>query len=366
MKPLAVYIHVPFCPSKCGYCDFNSYAMNGEIIERTSRAIVSEIRNSPHKGRPAKTIFFGGGTPTFIPVNQLLSIYDEVIKTHPPLENCEITSEANPGTVDREKFACMRKAGFNRISIGGQSFDKNDLIRLERIHESDDISRAVGGAKDAGFENINLDLMFALPHQTMKAWESNLRKAIELQTQHLSLYNLTIEPNTKFYRLHLRGQLQLPPESLQAEMYEKTLDMMNESGFHHYEISNFAKPGFECKHNLCYWHGEEYAGYGPGAVEQIYNIRSTNIKHPIRYCEAVENHLDLSCEKEILTEKEIRIEEIMLGLRLDKGISISSARPNEQKLEQIIRGGYAQRDDGRIKLTRKGKLFCNTVVLELI
>lgn len=366
MKPLAVYIHVPFCPSKCGYCDFNSYAMNGEIIERTSRAIVSEIRNSPHKGRPAKTIFFGGGTPTFIPIKQLLSIFDEVIKTHPPQESCEITSEANPGTVDREKFSEMRKAGFNRISIGGQSFDKNDLIRLERIHESDDISRAVGGAKDAGFENINLDLMFGLPHQSMSAWQSNLKKAIKLETTHLSLYNLTIEPNTKFYKLHLRGQLHLPPESLQAEMYEKTLDMMNEIGFHHYEISNFAKLGFECKHNLCYWHGEEYAGYGPGAVEQVNNIRSTNIKHPIHYCEAVEHQHELSCEKEILTEKEIRIEEIMLGLRLDEGISLSSTRLDEQKLEQIIRGGYVQKDDGRIKLTRKGKLFCNSVVLELI
>lgn len=340
--------------------------MNGDIVERTSRAIVSEIRDSPHKGRLAKTIFFGGGTPTFIPIKQLLSIFDEVIKTHPPQESCEITSEANPGTVDREKFSEMRKAGFNRISIGGQSFDKNDLIRLERIHESDDISRAVGGAKDAGFENINLDLMFGLPNQTMSAWELNLKKAIKLQTTHLSLYNLTIEPNTKFYKLHLRGQLHLPPESLQAEMYEKTLDMMNESGFHHYEISNFAKLGFECKHNLCYWHGEEYAGYGPGAVEQVNNIRSTNIKHPIHYCEAVEHQHELSCEKEILTEKEIRIEEIMLGLRLDEGISLSSTRLDEQKLEQIIRGGYVQKDDGRIKLTRKGKLFCNSVVLELI
>jgi len=276
MTPLAIYVHTPFCPSKCGYCDFNSYAMSGDIMERTVRATVREIEASPWAGRPAKTIFFGGGTPTFLAENQLLRIFEAVLQTHPPIEGAEITSEANPGTVDMPKFEAMRKAGFNRISRGAQSFESKDLIRLGRVHSESDIERAFQAARSAGFANINLDLMFALPGQSPRGWHENLRRAIELAPEHLSLYCLTLEPNTAFYKEAQRGELVLPLEEVQVTMYEQCLDELAEAGYGQYEISNFSKPGLECRHNLCYWRAEDYAGYGPGAVGTVEGVRRTN------------------------------------------------------------------------------------------
>ncbi|MCB8932199.1 MAG: coproporphyrinogen III oxidase family protein, partial [Chthonomonadaceae bacterium] len=214
--PLAVYVHTPFCPSKCGYCDFNSYAMDGPIVERTIVAIEREIRSSPWAGRPAKTVFFGGGTPTFLTEHQLVGLLNAVLEVHPPVEGAEITSEANPGTVDRPKFAAMRAAGFNRISLGAQSFLEDDLVLLGRVHRVGEIERAVLAARDAGFDNVNLDLMFALPGQTLRAWGANLDRAIALTPEHLSLYCLTLEPNTPFYKEHLRGTLVQPDEEPQV------------------------------------------------------------------------------------------------------------------------------------------------------
>jgi len=278
--PLAIYVHTPFCPSKCGYCDFNSYAMSGEIMERTTRAICAEIERSPIRGRPAKTIFFGGGTPTFLETHQLLRILETVLEAHPPIDGCEITSEANPGTVDAAKFKDMRAAGFNRISLGAQSFAEDDLVTLGRVHKAGEIERAVESARTAGFDNLNLDLMFALPNQSRHGWESNLDRAINLDPEHLSLYCLTIEPNTAFHKLAHKGILPLPDEEQQAEMYDQTLAKVQGHGFNLYEISNYAKPGRECQHNLCYWRAEEYAGYGPGAVGAIETNAPTAIAPP--------------------------------------------------------------------------------------
>lgn len=398
--PIAVYVHIPFCPTKCGYCDFNSYAMEGEIMERTARAIAKEIRRSPLKGRPAKTIFFGGGTPTFLSEAQLLHVFEAVLETHPPVENAEITSEANPGTVDAEKFLAMRRAGFNRISMGAQSFLDSDLLALGRIHRSGEIERAYDAARNAGFDNVNLDLMFALPQQSMHGWRRNLDRALALDPEHLSLYCLTIEPNTAFYKQHLRGQLVLPDDDQQVAMYEECLDRTAAAGYEQYEISNFAKPGRECRHNLCYWHGDEYVGYGPGAVGAISpdpstmavwrvspeprgvtdtpldtlhtasvegsgaRVRYTNLKHPERYCAAVEAGEALAFESETLTDDLLRMESIMLGLRLTDGMP----RPalDKRSLQKVIDRGWVAATDQRIWLTREGRHFCSEVVLALV
>ena len=370
--PLAVYVHTPFCPSKCGYCDFNSYAMSGDIMERTTRAMVAEIKSSPSRGRPAKTIFFGGGTPTFLPEYQLLRILDSVLEVHPPLPGAEITSEANPGTADAGKFRAMRRAGFNRISLGAQSFLDSDLLRLGRIHRAGEIERAVEIARDAGFDNLNLDLMFALPGQSRRAWEANLRRALALQPEHLSLYCLTLEPNTPFYKQHLKGQLEQPDDEDQVAMYEQCVDMAAAAGYEQYEISNFAKPGHECKHNLCYWNAEEYAGYGPGAVGCVAEpateqpVRYTNLKHPDGYCAAVEAGQPTAFEREELTAAIQRVERIMLGLRLNSGFEAGGLNISDASLANLQSKGWITRSGDTVSLTAEGRHFCSEVALALI
>jgi oxygen-independent coproporphyrinogen-3 oxidase len=369
-RSVAVYVHIPFCPTKCGYCDFNSYAMQGNIVDRTVDAIVQEIMQSPHRGRKAKTIFFGGGTPTYLEEAELLRIFEAVLAVHPPIESAEITSEANPGTVDAAKFAAMRNAGFNRISLGAQSFLDSDLLTLGRIHRSGEIERAVGAAREAGFDNINLDLMFGLPQQSMIGWKNNMERALSLQPEHLSLYCLTIEQNTAFYKMQLRGQLDLPDDEAQVTMYEMCLDRSFEAGYAQYEISNFALPGRECRHNLCYWHAEEYAGYGPGAVGAMdfddNRVRYTNLKHPDAYCSAVEAGRPLPFESEVLTEATLRVERIMLGLRMNDGLETSGLDLPPVSVQKLLSRGWIEVDAERIRLTRSGRHFCSEVALELI
>jgi oxygen-independent coproporphyrinogen III oxidase len=364
MSPLAVYVHVPFCPSKCGYCDFNSYAMDGAIIGRTVDAIATDIRRSPHAGRPAKTIFFGGGTPTYLAVEDLNRLLHAVMEIHPPLADCEITSEANPGTVDASKFSAMRAAGFNRISLGAQSFLDDDLIRLDRVHRASEIERAVGSAREAGFDNLNLDLMFALPDQSRFGWTKNLETALRLAPEHLSLYCLTIEPNTAFYKKHLHGQLNLPDEEVQVAMYEECLQRTADAGYEHYEISNFARPGRECRHNLEYWYGNEYAAYGPGAVGQVGGRRFTNLKHPKGYCDAVEAGTPLAFESEVLDASMQRTEQIMLGLRLNEGIPLSWVE--SRAAQDVERLGWIELANDRIRLTPDGRHFCSEVAMRLM
>lgn len=365
MTPIAVYVHTPFCPSKCGYCDFNSYAMSGEIMERTTDATVQEILASPWRGRPAKTIFFGGGTPTYLPDGQLARILDAVREVHPPLPDCEITSEANPGTVDTPKFEGMVAAGFNRVSLGVQSFSTGDLMRLGRVHEAGDVGTAVVMARRAGFKSLNLDLMFGLPGQSVAAWRRNLDLALSLRPDHLSLYCLTIEPNTRFYRLNLKGMLHLPDEEAQIEMYDLAMSRCAEAGLIQYEISNFARPGFECRHNLCYWLAEDYAGYGPGAVGCVGGVRSTNQKHPERYISAVDGSLPLKCEEEALDEDAKRTERIMLGLRLNSGLDPAGLALAPKALARLRERGWIEEGDV-IRLTPLGRRFCSEATVELL
>ena len=361
--PIAVYVHVPFCPSKCGYCDFNSYAMSGPIIGRTVDAIEREILASPLAGTPAKTIFFGGGTPTFLEAPDLLRLLHAAQRVHPPITECEITTEANPGTVDAAKFAALRAGGFNRVSLGAQSFLDSDLLRLERVHKADEIGRAVHAAREAGFDNLNLDLMFALPGQHPRAWSANLARALKLEPDHLSLYCLTIEPNTKFYARHLKGQLVLPDEDAQVGMYDEAIRKTTEAGYVQYEISNFCRPGYECRHNLEYWRAEPYAAYGPGAVGASASERTTNLKGPELYCAAVEAGRSPVYEREPLDEETLRLERIMLGLRLNDGLPNVGLNPAD--LARVLRRGWVHVTEETVRLTPEGRHFCSEVALEL-
>lgn len=363
LSPTAIYIHTPFCPSKCGYCDFNSYAMSGEIVDRTVASMIAEVERSPWRGTPAKTIFFGGGTPTFLPTEGLLSLLQAVTDAHPPMSECEITSEANPGTVDSQKFSAMRAAGFNRLSLGAQSFFEDDLVRLGRVHRVGEIERAVTLAKEAGFQNINIDLMFALPGQSVEAWAHNVQRAIALETQHLSLYCLTLEPNTPFYTQSLRGRLVQPDDEVQVEMFDVAHRAATGAGFEHYEISNYCKPGLESRHNLCYWRGESYVGYGPGAVGFMDGVRYTNLKHPVRYSDAVDARQDLSYERESVQGQTRETERIMLGIRLSEGIALDGLP--SRAVQRLVQRGWVEATD-RLRLTDSGRHFCSEVALELI
>ena len=403
-QPVAVYVHTPFCLSKCGYCDFNSYAMRGGIVQRTVDAILAEIRGTPWRGRPAKTLFFGGGTPTFLSEKQLLDILDAVLDAHPAVDGAEITSEANPGTADAEKFLSMRRAGFNRISLGAQSFLDTDLKKLGRAHSALDIGASVDLARRAGFDNLSLDLMFALPGQTASAWKENLRRVIQLGTDHLSLYCLTLEPGTAFHRLHTAGRLTQPDDEAQVEMYDTCVEAMAIAGFAQYEISNFAAPGRECRHNLCYWHGEEYLAYGPGAVGCVgfddatrdqrseigdrrseigdrvagldtkgpravggpVRVRYTNRRRPSGYCSAIEEGGVLWEEQEVLDDATLRTERIMLGLRLNEGVVPEELSLDEGAMHGLEARSWVERSSGRLRLTPTGRHFCNDVAAELI
>jgi oxygen-independent coproporphyrinogen-3 oxidase len=374
VSPVAVYVHVPFCPSKCGYCDFNSYALSGEIVPQTVAAMLSQIETSPFAGVPAKTIFFGGGTPTFLDEASLMSILEAVMRVHPPVENCEITSEANPGTVDASKFRAMRAGGFNRISLGAQSFLDSDLIALERVHKGGDIERAFFAAREAGFDNVNLDLMFALPNQTRRGWTANLERALAMEPDHLSLYCLTIEPNTAFYRRHLRGELHLPDDDAQVAMYDECVEKTAEKGYEAYEISNFAKPGRACQHNLEYWHAAPYLAYGPGAVGCLSDglakmagrngsIRYTNHKQPRLYVEKMAIGSTTWLEEEALTPETHEVERLMLGLRLAEGVEL--AERDENVLRKLIDRQWIDLSGQRVTLTAEGRHFCSEVALEL-
>lgn len=333
-------------------------------MSRTTAATLREIERSERSGSPAKTIFVGGGTPTYLPAEQITSLLAGIAVIHPLSPDSEVTSESNPGTADSDKYAAMREAGFNRLSLGAQSFLDDDLLRLERVHSSDAIGNAVRKAREAGFTNINLDLMFALPGQSRYAWNRNLDRALELEPEHLSLYCLTIEPNTNFYKRHLRGELDLPDDEAQVAMYEDCLDSLDAAGYQQYEISNFAKPGYECRHNLAYWNGEEYAGYGPGAVGYLNGVRYTNLKHPERYCDAVETGRPLRFDQEQISPQTHKVEQVMLGLRLNQGIPLCLV--DESALPKLLDRKWIEVDADRIRLTRSGRHFCSEVALELI
>ncbi|NIQ03109.1 MAG: radical SAM family heme chaperone HemW, partial [Nitrospinaceae bacterium] len=267
MNPIGLYLHIPYCLHKCGYCDFNSHNINEGEMASYVRALLREIAHySKAAGnREVHTIFFGGGTPTTLPFADLARIL-EACRTYyhvPP--DAEITCEANPATIPQADLSLLRSAGFNRLSVGVQSFDADELRLLERVHSVDEVDLTVERARQAGFDNLSLDLMFGLPGQTAEQWQDNLEQALGLCPEHISAYNLTIEPGTTFHKQQAQGRLIMPPDDCQRELFETTIDTLTGAGYGHYEISNYAKPGRQCRHNLNYWTGGEFIGLGAGA-----------------------------------------------------------------------------------------------------
>lgn len=373
---LAIYVHIPFCTKHCAYCDFNTYVEKAQskVVDDTVEAICEDIRRTAQslsdaqRSRPVASVFFGGGTPTFLSGEQITRILISLRNAFFVHNDAEISSEANPSSSDSEKFGQMREAGFNRLSVGVQAFQDPILIAMDRFHTANEAERALQAARTAGFDNLNLDLMFGLPKQRLADWEESLERALALETEHLSLYALTLEAGTRFERLYAGGKLELPGEDAELEMYERAIEILTAAGYAHYEVSNFALEGFQCRHNRVYWENREYLGFGAGAVSYLEGRRWKRERLPAQYIRKVREGLDLSVESETLRAEETLGETMMLGLRLREGVSLSAIEARfgieplsyfAEPIAELEGRGWLVREGDALKLTHAGMLLAN-------
>lgn len=321
MKPISIYIHIPFCKSKCLYCDFASFANREKDYDRYVQALVLEIKSKAcaYQDFEIKSIFIGGGTPTVLPSDYIVKIMDALWKNYTIAADAEMTVEANPGTINLDKLTALRKSGINRISMGVQAWQDRLLKKLGRIHSQEQFLEGYELARQAGFNNINLDLMFTLPTQTLEDWEQTLENTIKLKPEHISTYSLIIEETTPFYDMYSKKELILPDEMTDRKMYYKAKELLKQNGYVHYEISNFAKPGFESKHNIVYWKQKQYVGFGLGAHSYIDKTRFHNTYDINQYLTQDDCVEDIE-KSDIYDEY---AEYMFLGLRLIEGVSIS-------------------------------------------
>ncbi|KRE90345.1 coproporphyrinogen III oxidase [Paenibacillus sp. Soil766] len=320
--PTAVYIHIPFCTNKCHYCDFNSYVLKGqpvmEYLDALEREMELTVRD--HSPQKVETIFVGGGTPTVLLPDQM-ERFLRIVRTYFPADSTEVefSMEANPGTTDEDKLAVMKAGGVNRISFGVQSFNNDILAAIGRIHNTDDVHRSIANAKKLGFDNLSIDLMFGLPKQTVEIMQATLDEALSLDLQHYSIYSLKVEENTLFHTLFNKNQLPLPSEDEEVDMYELIMKRLEGAGYKQYEISNFAKPGRESRHNTMYWRNRSYYGLGAGAHGYMNGKRHVNVKGIQPYIDATKLGLPIM-EQFDVTPQEAMEDFMMVGLRLLEGV----------------------------------------------
>ena len=381
MKELELYLHIPFCVKKCNYCDFLSAPAEEETRAAYVDALLEEIRGFDEpEDYEVVTVFFGGGTPSILPGQEIFRIMEALREKFSFRKGAEITLEANPGTVDKEKLVCYKKAGINRLSFGLQSADAEELKKLGRIHTWEKFQESFQLAREAGFSNINVDLMSALPGQTKESWEKTLRQVLALQPEHISAYSLIIEEGTLFYQLYEKDVERrdageepelLPSEEEERAMYEATGRILKEQGYLHYEISNYAKPGRECRHNLGYWQRRDYLGFGLGAATLL---------NPVRYknTEDLEAYLggDFSKKEFFVLTKDNQIEETMfLGLRVLEGVSKEKFREQfscelrvvyRKELEKLEQEGLLEEEGDFVRLTSRGIDLSNPVLAEFL
>jgi len=377
-QSLGLYIHTPYCIHKCGYCDFNSHPIKHDEMDHYIDALVAEMKHYAKiysNTNIIKTIFLGGGTPTTLTVYQLERILTECVKEFKVSPDAEITIEANPATIDIEQMKSIRQTGYNRISIGVQSFDKTELKLLDRAHGPEEVHSTVDCARKAGFDNLSLDLMFAVPNQSLSSWESNLDKALEKNPEHLSTYNLTIEQGTAFSKLQSNGKLIMPEDDHQLELYKKTIERLTKKGLHHYEISNFAQQGKECAHNITYWENKNTLGLGAGASSYMNGTRFKNTNLPAHYIRQIKEEKTAVEHSETLEPRQAMGETIMLGLRLLQGISIHQFERRFQVsfinlFKNIIHSLKEKElilfEGDSLRLSPKGLFLADSVILEFI
>jgi oxygen-independent coproporphyrinogen-3 oxidase len=389
MQPFSLYVHIPFCTAKCTYCDFNSYAGQDSLMEPYATAVAEEARlwAAQVAGREVETVFFGGGTPSLLPLPEMSVIVDALRAYFDIREDAEFSLEANPGTVDGPHLEGLRELGFNRISFGVQSFHDEELRTLERIHDAEAVEDAYRWAREAGFENVNLDLIYGLQGQTLQGWRTNLERALALGPDHLSLYALTLEEGTPMTRDVERGRQRGPDLDLQADMFEWSLERMRRAGFQHYEISNWSRPGRECRHNLVYWRNGDWLGLGAGAHSHLLGERFADAASPRRYVELVQEttsspsprrEMGLGGEDSPLTamrqvvmregpdQAREMAETAFLALRLREGLDVASFerrfgveidRVFGNAIAETLALGLTERVDGRLRVRDEAVLL---------
>ena len=377
-----VYVHIPYCIKKCPYCDFNSYGVGRRIPEKEyTEAVLRELDfyTETIEKFPLDSIFFGGGTPSLFSPESIGKIISRILEVSPPSDSLEVSLEVNPKTADLDKLSGFRDVGVNRVSVGVQSFSERKLKLLGRINSPDDSRRVLEDIVKAGFDNFNLDLMFGVSFETLEEWRADLERAVEFGSSHISAYCLTIEDDTDFGTLYSQGKLPLPDEDILIEMLTLTGDFLEDAGYKQYEISNFAKPAYECMHNLLYWRGEDYLGLGAGAHSHIdmidrshWGVRWANLKNPDLYMKTVLGGRDPLAFTEFLSRDKAIEDKILMGLRLGEGINLTSFEERfgeklySEKLRGLFEEGYVELSNDSLQLTKKGVPVSNELIVRVI
>lgn len=364
-----LYIHIPFCLRKCLYCDFFSIPFDKSLSEEYIDAIMIEIDNRKEGLGRLKTIYIGGGTPTILSLNGLDRLFKK-LRDIPWSDDIEITIEANPGTINSEMVKILNSLGVNRFSLGIQSFIDRELEILGRIHNSLDGIKAIELIRNEGAKNLSIDLIYGIPGQSVKDWQYNLTRAIEYSPEHISTYELTPEKETPLYDLITEGGLRKPDEDTIIDMYYHSIERLNRAGYIHYEISNFAKDGFQCRHNINYWDRGEYIGLGAGAHSFEDEIRRVNIRDVRRYIDIVKKGLSPYEEETVIRETEALKEYIFLGLRKRKGINVRAIKERFKidiitASSDLISNGLLEVKGDYLRLTNRGLTLSNSIIVRL-
>ena len=369
---VGLYIHIPFCRQKCLYCDFPSWAGKEGQMQGYVDALTKEIRKrgTEYTDQQVVSVFFGGGTPTTLTIPMLEQLMQAVFESWNIAEDAEITTEANPGMLDGEMAAALKKMGFNRLSMGVQAWQNRLLKELGRIHTIEVFRENFKAVREAGFTNINTDLMFALPNQTMEDWQETVKNIVAMNPEHISAYSLIIEEGTPFYDRYEKGELKPAEEELDREMYHWAVDYLAEHGYEQYEISNFAKKGRQSRHNRIYWQAEEYLGMGLGSHSYMNGERFHNIYDLQEYIRADGDVSLLKEDIERITDEDARAEFMFLGLRLAEGVSFAGFEERfgqgmkniyGSQIEELVKDGLLEEDGIGIRLTKRGVDISNYV-----
>lgn len=370
---LGIYIHIPFCERKCSYCDF--YSIENQEHKKDYLTALSEeiqiVADMIGNDSCTDTVYFGGGTPSLLSPLEVEAILDRLTVKFKIDKDAEITLECNPGTITTEKLKNYKHLGINRISLGIQTFSDSELKFLSRIHTAQEARAALLSATEAGFENINIDLMYALPDQTLQQIETNLFETISFNPKHISAYALIFEPGTPLHNSLNNGNVRAIDSTIESEMYEFIINVLEDHGYHHYEVSNYCQPGYECRHNLKYWRGMEYIGFGASAHSYFNKTRSWNVSSVSSYVSALKKSELPTSASEVLSEEELIEEFIMLSLRcgqldLEKLATKFNTFIDPEFIGELVNSGYAKNSNGTLRLTGKGFTVCDEIIEDVI